>query len=368
MPQEHRAGVVRRPFLDGTFPTVAEAFQSAGYATGAFVANGYWSGRQTGLNRGFIRFEDFYGNPADAVARTALGRIISYEWLPKLGYVDIPGRKRVETINSDFLDWMEKVDGRPFMAYLNFFDVHGPLIPPPPFHGRFAGRPVRRSGLSIGALGGGMPVFTPEQYEEMVNRYDESILSLDLGIGRLVAGLREKGVLDRTVLIITSDHGEAFGEHGMTFHGHSMFRDQIHVPLIVRFPPRVPGGRRVSVPVGAERVAATMLQLAGIPREKFPGDPLPLNDSGTAVPVVGGTGRRSLGTADWPTARGWVTSVVADSFHFILNEDGTTHAFLLSDRREARDLAGLVTLADSVTRWTERYRDRWETGTTPVKR
>jgi arylsulfatase A-like enzyme len=211
-----------------------------------------------------------------------------------------------------------------------------------------------------------MPSFTREEFTEMIDRYDESILSLDAGIGTLVRRLRTAGVIDRTVLIITSDHGEAFGEHGMVFHGHSMYRDQVHVPLLIRFPAALPSALRVAAPVGVERVAATMLHLAGLPREVFPGEPLPVSLVDTAQPpVVGGTGRRSLGEANWPTARGWVTSVVADSFHFILTEDGTRHIFHLSDHREERDLERSTDLTDSLTLWTSRYQDRWSTAPAP---
>ena len=369
LPQEHRAGVIRRPYLDGRYPTVAEAFQAAGYATGAFVANGYWCGRQTGLNRGFVRYEDFYGSPGDALARTALGRIIAYDWLPKLGYVDIPGRKRVDRINRDFLDWMDGLDGRPFMAFLNYFDVHGPRLPPAPYEGRFAGKPVQRGKtIDIGALTGNMPVYARAAIQDMIDRYDESLLSLDAGIGRLVDTLRAKGVLDHTILILTSDHGESYGEHGMMAHGHSMFRDQIHVPLIMRFPGRLSAGARVTQPVGAERVAATMLELAGLSREGFAGEPLPLSDSTAAVPAIGGAGRRSLSRANWPTARGWVSSVVAGSWHFILNEDGSTHAYALSDEQEEQDLAATPGVADSVRAWVKRYQGLWSGDNPGVRR
>ncbi len=360
LPQEHRAGAMRHSYLDRQFPTVAEAFESAGYATGAFIANGYWVGRQTGLNRGFIRFEDFYGNAGDAVTRTALGRIAAYPLRLRLGLIEMPGRKRVNRINSDFLEWTEGLNGRPFMAFLNYFDVHGPLLPPPPFEGRFAGGPVligKQTGF--GALDSDMGEYSPEQIQEAIDRYDESLLSLDAGIGNLIESLRSRGLLDRTIIVLTSDHGESFGEHGMMFHGHSMFRDQIHVPLVIRVPGGTGAGTRVSQPVGTERLASTMLALAGVPQHDIPGEPLPMTDDNTAPePVFGGAAKRSTGGA-FPTARGWVTSVVSGSYHFILMEDGTRHVYALSDHQEVRDLAASPELADSVRNWVERYRDSW---------
>jgi arylsulfatase A-like enzyme len=361
LPQEHRAGIVRRSYLDRRFPTVAEAFQAAGYATGGFVSNGYWCGRQTGVNRGFIRYEDFYGSLGDALARTSLGRRAAYHWLPLFGVVDIPGRKRADRVNRDFLEWADGLEGRPFMAFLNYLDVHTPLLPPAPFEGRYAGRPVRRGRtLEIGALTGDMPVLPAAGIREMIDRYDESLLFLDSQIGQLMQALRERGILDRTIVVVSSDHGESFGEHGMMYHGHSMFRDQIQVPLIIRFPPRLDAGVRVSQPVGVERVAATMLELAGVSHEGFPGETLPLADSASSPsPAIGGVGRRSMTAANWPSARGWVTSIVTGSHHILLNEDGSFRVYALSDHGEEHDVSAAPGVADSVSAWRQRYGDLW---------
>jgi hypothetical protein len=102
-----------------------------------------------------------------------------------------------------------------------------------------------------------------------------------------------------------------------------------------------------------------MLALAGLPRGGISGEPLPMTD-GIEVPepVIGGVPMRSTAGA-FPSARGWVGSLVSGSHHFILQEDGTAHAYALSDHEEARDLAGSPELADSVRNWVELLRDHW---------
>lgn len=363
-PQEHRAGVIRRPWLDGRFPTLAEQLAANGYATGGFVANGFWCGRQTRINRGFIRYEDFYHNLGDAFARTSLGRRLAYDFGPRFGFIDVPGRKRADMVNAQFLDWLNGTGERPFFAFLNYFDVHGPLLPPDPYRGRFAtGSAITDTDeIQIGALTGDMPQYSPEAINAMIDAYDESLLFLDAQIGALMDSLDARGVLDNTLVIITSDHGEAFGEHGMMFHGHSMFRDQLAVPLIVRLPAAVPAGARFASPVGIEQVPATVMRLAGLPDDAFPGPPLPLVDGevDSAHAVLGGVGRRSLVPADWPTSRGWVSSLATSQYHFILNEDGSAHLFALNDVREERDLALDSMYADTVARLTTGLGDAWE--------
>ncbi|MEO5700785.1 MAG: hypothetical protein ABIS17_00420 [Casimicrobiaceae bacterium] len=81
---EHHAGEQRRPYLDGKYPTLAEVVAQAGYATGGFVANVFWCGRQTGLARGFVHYDDLYANGGDALVRTVLGRLLDPDELNNL--------------------------------------------------------------------------------------------------------------------------------------------------------------------------------------------------------------------------------------------------------------------------------------------
>ncbi|HEX7123869.1 MAG TPA: sulfatase-like hydrolase/transferase [Gemmatimonadaceae bacterium] len=369
-PQEHRAGVIRRPWLDDRYPTLAEVLRDRGYATGGFVANGYWCGRQTRLNRGFIRYEDFYHNLGDAVARTSLGRTMTYRFGPKIGLIDIPGRKRVGDVNAQVLDWLSTVEGRPFFAFLNYFDVHGPLLPPAPFAGRFSGvqQPRVADEIQIGAIQGDIPEYSREAIDAMIDAYDESLLSLDAGIGALIDSLRARGLLDNTIVIITSDHGESFGEHGMMFHGHSMFRDQTAVPLILRYPERVAAGQRLGAPVGIEQVPATVMRLASLSDHPFLGPALPLSasDIDTTHVVIGGVARRSLVAANWPSSRGWASSMVTNRYYFILHEDSTAYLFDLADQEERTDLSAMPEHAATVAAFRRSAADLWTRAARPA--
>jgi len=359
LPFEHRAGELRRPYLDDRHRTLAEALRHRGYATGGFVANVYWCSRPTGLDRGFIRYEDLYGNLGDALARTVLGRRLAYEVLPKVGRVEMPGRKRADRINRDVLAWIDDLGDRPFFAFLNYFDVHGPYLPPEPFAGRFAGAGAtgrlerqRAAGrIELGALTGDIELPSPEELQENVDAYDESILYLDAHLDRLFDALDRRGLLDRTLVIVTSDHGESFGEHGLLHHGHSLYLDQLHVPLLVRLPGQVPAGRRVAEAVGIERVPATVMDLVGASASEFPGGSLAgvwggagessEDPTASPSPVLAEVARRSQTPASWPSSRGWVRAALTERWHYILEESGESELFdLQTDRAEEQNLIG----------------------------
>jgi len=335
----HRAGLMRRPYLGKGLPTMAEVFAQNGYATGGFVANTFWTGRQTGIHRGFVRYEDFWGNAGDAMARTALGRRLAYDVLPRFGLRDVPGRKYADELNRDLLHWLDRVDGRPFFAFVNYFDVHGPHLPRAPFGGTYS--PIAanagRKGMDIGALTADVVVPAREELSRMIDRYDESILYIDDQLGRLFQQLKARGVLDNTIIVLTSDHGESWGEHGMMYHGHSLYREQLHVPLLVRFPARLTP-QRISRPVSVEQIPATLTTLTGIAPSAFPQATLM---SDTVHAVLAEVGRRSTVAANWPSSRGWVASLLTQQWQFIRYQDAASELFdLTSDPAQLNNRAG----------------------------
>ncbi|HSR93086.1 MAG TPA: sulfatase [Gemmatimonadales bacterium] len=354
---EHRAGVLRRPYLDHKFPTIAELLRQEGYATGGFVANIYWCGRETGLGRGFIRYEDYFEDLGDAVARTVLGRRLAYDVLPKLGPRNIPGRKSAADINAHLLSWIDGLGDRPFFGFANYFDVHAPLSPPQPYLGRFSDvsrRPPGEPGVQIGAIAGEFKEFTPEQIQADIDGYDESILYVDAQIDSLLNQLEKRGKLKNTLIILTSDHGESFGEHGFYFHGHSLYREQVRIPLLLRWPARLPAGINRTEPVGLDEIAATIADAAGITVLPLPGRSL-LAPPDTGAVRLSELAQRSIVPASWPASRGWVASLTTNRWHFITLQSGEVELYdFRGDPEERANLA-----ADS-TQLVERFRERFK--------
>ena len=229
---EHGAGDLNKRRLGPEYQTLAEALGARGFATAGFVGNVFWTGRHTGLARGFQHFEDYYGTLGDAVARTTLGRRLA-PVREALGWVDIPGRKRARDVNGEFLTWLDRTGHRPFFAFLNYMDVHAPYLPVSEYEGRFGVlRPeFRPTALDIGAERHTFP--PPDKLAYLIDRYDECLLYLDDQIGRLLAELARRGMLERTLVILTSDHGEHLGEHNIINHAASLYTQEIQVPLIL---------------------------------------------------------------------------------------------------------------------------------------
>ncbi|MEP7327333.1 MAG: sulfatase [Gemmatimonadota bacterium] len=331
--------------LGTRYPTLAERFQAHGYATAGFVANIWWASRQSGLNRGFIRYEDFYGTLGDALQRTAMFRNFQFlsQWFSDGS--DINGRKHASIVNREFLSWTGRNKDRPWFAFLNFMDVHAPYLPPAPFAGKFG--PLRpefeAKRFDIGwwkELN-----FDPDHMANRTDRYDESQAYLDSELGKLFEELRRRGQLDNTVVVVTADHGEHLGEHQIVAHGASLYSEEIHVPLILRFPGKVPAGVRVPQAVSTTNIAATILSLASVADTQLPGRSLLLgvDEAGPQLqPVVSEMSKAGgKDPPEWPGSKGWVRSLVADRWHFIVLENGERSLFDIDrDPLELTNLAG----------------------------
>jgi len=106
-----------------------------------------------------------------------------------------------------------------------------------------------------------------------IDEYDGGVKYVDDYIGRLLRELERQGGAENTIVIITSDHGESLGEHGMNYHGISLYWNLIHVPLIISYPGHLPAGLRVATPVSNAAIPATVMSLLGGKDQKVFPDP-----------------------------------------------------------------------------------------------
>jgi arylsulfatase A-like enzyme len=304
---------VRVP-LNDTYPTLAEVLHRRGYLTAGFVANMGYTARASGLSRGFVHYEDFPPTAsqvagATVLARTALYRTGIRNWF---GYYQIPGRKLAGRLSNDFLKWQAKHSERPFFTFMNFFDTHAPYVVPKPFDGRFGttkGAPLLSEQRSI-------EVNSPQmraQIQAQIDAYDNLVAYLDHELGRMFAELERRGVLNNTIVIVTADHGEEFGEHGHLGHGAGLNSSELHVPLmIVAKDGRAPAGVRVTRPASLRDLPATVLELTGTPA-RLPGtslsrywkDPWRVSDEDLVL-----------------SSQGWEVSLADDKYHYTRDEQG----------------------------------------------
>ena len=276
-PHEH--GADWRKALDDRAPTLAEVFSAHGYRTGGFAANLIYVSRAHGLDRGFQVYRDHRRSPGAILRASALGQVlVTAEILRRItGFHDVAGRKPAQLVNREFLEWVGQSAEQPWFAFLNYYDAHEPYLPNAPYRGRYsAGLPARRFDRQrfTGVEGylSGWETLEPGEVEAERAAYEEVITELDARLGDLFTELRRRGVLDRTLVVIASDHGEQFGEHEMHSHGNSLLWRSIHVPLVLSWPGHLPTGRR-SEPVSLRDLGATILSLALSDETAFPGNP-----------------------------------------------------------------------------------------------
>ena len=276
----HQTGVGEDLPLDGTPPTLAEFLTARGYLTAGFVGNTYFCNSWYGLGRGFTHYEDFYDEDlvisvAETLRSSSLGRCL-------LRLMNLPigserHRKDAAQINSDFLDWLsEQEKGQPFFAFLNYFDAHSPYLLPAGCKHQFR-RAETAAELNVLLNWENCPKQNiPENYRTVVSdAYDDCLTYLDSQIGKLIDELERRGVLDNTLVIITSDHGEELGEHRLYGHGQSLYSQELHVPLMILLPGNRAAGRIVAAPVSLRDLPATIVDLLEVSSDSpFPGKSL----------------------------------------------------------------------------------------------
>lgn len=320
---EHRAET--KP-LDGTFPTIGEVMQAQGYRTGAFSGNTEFFTRRQGFGRGFLHFEDNNQSPLDDFLNSSLyGFVFDFYGLRKaLNYEGVPTRKYAEDVNRSALKWVDKETDKPYFVFINYFDVHDPYLPPEPYRSKFASV-ENPGGLINGYVDRYHPDLTPEQLQSEIDAYDGSISYVDDQIKDLFGELDKRGSLNNTIVIITSDHGESLGEHGLLQHSASLYLQEIHVPLIIWRPGMVPANKQVDTPISTTALPSTILSLIDAEDDPFPGPSLSQLIFSEDVPAnwpdpISEVAQFSGAAEQNPTTYGEMKSVVDTEMHYIVHE------------------------------------------------
>ena len=203
--------------LDPRHVTLAERLRDRGWKTGGFVG-AYVLDAKWGIDQGFEHYYDQFD-------------LSKYKRI-SLGDVARPAGDVVDAA----MPWLEQNAGNRFFAWLHFYDPHTPYDPPEPFKSRFEGHP-----------------------------YVGEVAYVDAQIARVTNWLTSRGLMDRTIVIITGDHGESLGEHGEGTHGLFIYDATMKVPMVIRTPYAASKGRKVAQVVRSHDIVPTVLELLGIP-------------------------------------------------------------------------------------------------------
>jgi len=250
-----------------SYPTVAELLRGAGYQTRGVAANLYLRA-DFGLERGFDQFR--IPRPVPMLAgeyafmlrhgfRRGLSLIFDTAQFDRLYAMG-------EDVNTQLFDALSHVNpDRPLFTFVNYMDAHFPYLPPAPYDSLFPGRKpattqddleVQQHALVTGKN-------APGYRAHCMSQYDGGIAYVDRQIGQLVSWLKRRGTYDNTMIIVTSDHGEAFGERQRVGHANSPYQNLLHVALIVKYPRQARRGTE-DRPVSLTDVAPTILQTATV--------------------------------------------------------------------------------------------------------
>jgi len=203
-------------FLNDEEQTLAETLKARGYATGGFIA-AYVLDSKWGINQGFDTYFDDFD--------------LSKFKVFSMGNIQRPGNEVVDHA----LPWIDQHRGAPFFAWIHLYDAHTPYAPPEPFKSQHRG-----------------------------DLYQGEISFADAQVGRVVQFLRDRDLLERTVILVIGDHGESLNDHGEEGHGFFVYESVVHVPLIVRAPFSGMRGRKVADAVRSVDVMPTLLDLLGV--------------------------------------------------------------------------------------------------------
>lgn len=223
------------PPLAGENLTLAEVFKQHGYATAAFTA-AFVLDSFFQLNQGFDTYYDNFP-PRDATMTAGDETHL---------------QRRADEVLKPALEWLQKNGDRKFFTWIHFYDPHHPYDPPEPYRSLYRQHP-----------------------------YDGEIAYVDSVFGKLIQFLSDLKLKEKTVIVLTSDHGEALGDHGESYHGYFVYDSTLRVPLIFSVPGIKHPSSNVTLPASLLDVAPTILQLVGLPR------PDQMQGRGLLAPILG---------------------------------------------------------------------------------
>lgn len=279
---------VRFHMLDPLSPnaeTLAQMLDRRGYATAGFYS---WVTGENGFSglRGFQTYENVTFHPIPGAAGASLRSMtVPYRLLGK--YLFLPGVIENQVLQGDqgtvqentdakanvttdaAVRWLDDNASRPFFLWVHYFDPHYPYTPPPPFDTmydpNYAGHVDGSMATVEYIYGHGTGTLTPADVNHLTALYEGEVSFADQQVGRLLDEFDRLGLNSNTIVVLTADHGESLGTAGRWFHGTRLNYTDIHVPLIMRFPPAIPAHRSVDAPVQSIDVMPTILGLLKIP-------------------------------------------------------------------------------------------------------
>ena len=338
-------------------PTLAEILSRHGYETAGFVSCSL-VGRQFGFARGFSVYDDRFDRLQRARAQL-FARSLLFRGLEQYGVFkpeDLDGERHASEVNPLVEDWLRgrAAPNQSFFLFVHYYDAHAPYAPPPEYARRGDGSPIEAI-YQGNLLLHGAYTLTPEALDDTLALYDGEIRYVDDHVGRLMKLLETSGALRNAIVILTSDHGESFGEHDHWAHTRVLYEDVVRVPFIMQLPQGRGAGSVITDAIAQPTdILPTVLSTVGlaVPREVQGKDLTALLDPGRSRPRAPS---RAASTAfseqmhDADSARRFGSRYEADlqavrtlRWKYIFSSKGPEELYdLTADPAECTNLAGL---------------------------
>ena len=283
LPWEHGA-TTDEAVVPNSVELMPEILRERGFYTGAFITNGYVSDK-FGFKQGWHTYRNYIreGRP-----------------------------NRAQHVAADVLEWLDnRPQDQPFFLYVHTIDPHVPYKPPEHFLNMYDSAPYagvvdfKRDGTLLENIKIGRTKLNARDKERLVALYDAEISYHDAHFAAMIEGLERRGLSDNTMIVITADHGEEFWDHGSVGHGHSVYDELLHVPLVVKVPGITQQTTSVTDAVGLVDVLPTVLEVLG--------QPVPDHLAGHSfLPQLLGHGSTAPRTAVSGFMSGWRTLAVGN--------------------------------------------------------
>lgn len=357
-----------KPLAD-KFNTLAEILAAKGYSTMAVVSNPGYLSYYYNLNQGFSYYDyrspvKFLGNLVGKVRpfylRETIHDLISW-------CIPAPDRdnayRRADKINKvvfSLIDKAKEKDNR-FFLFINYMDAHVEYAPPAPYDRLFPGKDATFTLTQFRDLEYQVEKLerdiTVKERQHIISQYDGGIAYEDFHIGQLLARLKKTNLYDNTLIIITSDHGEAFGERNYIEHGNSVYQDQVHVPLIIKYPH---SSRKAVIDkyVSGVDLMPTVLDVLGY---KIPGEL-----QGVSLLRPENLDNRNVISESFPDRRKLILhkrfhrierAIFSDSMKYITSTSGKQELYDLS--KDPEEKKNIYTANKSISKYLESKLNHW---------
>jgi arylsulfatase A-like enzyme len=308
LPSHHRASVARSSGMDPAAPTLPEILREAGYQTASFNG-GIQLDPLYGLARGFETYES--ARPSVASAEVLVDPV-----------------DRFDHAVARAAEWIRGRKPGPFFLFLHTYEIHHPYTPDPerldPMDaGYFGSLPDQISVELLTRINAGELEIDDADRAHIVAAYDAELASVDAAFGRLVELLRTEGLYEESIVVVTSDHGEEFGEHGFVgWHSHSLYDELLRVPLLIKLPGSRSAGLSIAAQVRGIDLAPTILEELTLPiPDSFEGESLvsaiarkgnPADHAVSQKDVAVPEDEASIRTLEWKWTQGRLFHLASD--------------------------------------------------------